>query len=209
MFGRRTPPDPVVEEQEELDVAQGKGRATPKRKEAEAARKKRMTPPRNRKEASALHRERVKEQRGKQREAMAGVGDDRFLPARDQGPVKKLIRDYIDSRRTIGEFLIPVFLVMFVVAIRAVAASPQYIGTFAWLAVLALLAVDSVRIVRGVKTRGQRAVRGGRDARHHDVRPDAVLADATATAAEVDRTSRRRGLTKRRPGYSASSDIGP
>jgi len=150
VFGRRPPPGPSVEEQEALDVAQGKGRATPKRKEAEAARKKRMTPPRNRKEASALHKERVKEQRGKQRQALAGVGDDRFLPARDQGPVKKLIRDYVDSHRTIGEFLIPVFLLLFVVA--AVAA--QYtaaLGTYAWLAVIALLAVDSVRIVRGVK----------------------------------------------------------
>jgi hypothetical protein len=150
LFGRRTPTDPVVDEQEELDVAQGKGRATPKRKEAEAARKKRMTPPRNRKEASALHRQRVKEQRGKQREAMAGVGDDRYLPARDQGPVKKFIRDYIDSRRTIGEFLIPVFLVMFMVSIL-LSSITQYVGTFAWVAVLVLLTFDSVRIIRGVK----------------------------------------------------------
>jgi hypothetical protein len=150
LFGRRTPTDPVVEEQEELDAAQGKGRATPKRKEAEAARKKRMTPPRNRNEANALHRQRVKEQRGKQREAMAGVGDDRFLPTRDQGPVKKFIRDYVDSRRTIGEFLIPVFLVMFMASIL-LSSITQYVGTFAWVAVLVLLTFDSVRILRGVK----------------------------------------------------------
>jgi hypothetical protein len=140
----------VVEEQEEFDAAQGKGRATPKRKEAEAARKKRMTPPRNRKEASALHRERVKQQRSKQREALAGAGDDRFLPARDQGTVKKFIRNYVDSRRTIGEFLIPVFVLMFLVSILLSSITP-YIGTFAWLAVLVLLAVDSVRILRGLK----------------------------------------------------------
>lgn len=150
MFGRRTPTDPSVEEQEDLDAAQGKGRATPKRKEAEAARKKRMTPPRNRKEASALHKARVKEERGKQRLAMAGAGDDRFLPARDQGAVKKFIRDYIDSRRTIGEFLIPVFLVVFLLSIVLSGITP-YVGTFAWVAVLALLAIDSVRVLRGVK----------------------------------------------------------
>jgi DUF3043 family protein len=150
VFGRRTSTDPAVEEQEALDAAQGKGRATPKRKEAEAARKKRMTPPRNRKEASALHRERVKEQRSKQREALAGAGDDRFLPARDRGPVKKFIRNYIDSRRTIGEFLIPVFLLMFLASILLSTITP-YVGTFAWLAVLVLLTLDSVRITRGVK----------------------------------------------------------
>ncbi len=134
----------------ELDEVQGKGRATPKRREAEAARKKRMTPPRNRKEAGAMRRQRVKEQRLKQREAMSGVGDDRFLPSRDRGPVKKLIRDYVDSRRTIGEFLIPVFLGMFVLS--AVASQyTQYVGTFAWLGVLVLLGIDSVRILRGVR----------------------------------------------------------
>jgi Protein of unknown function (DUF3043) len=150
VFGRRTPTDPSVDAQEELDAAQGKGRATPKRKEAEAARKKRMTPPRNKKEASALHRERVKEQRGKQRQAMAGAGDDRYLPTRDQGPVKKLVRNYVDSHRTIGEFLIPGFLLIFLLSIL-LSGLTQYVGTFAWLTVLLLLAVDSVRVLRGVK----------------------------------------------------------
>lgn len=150
MFGRRTPTEPSAEEQAELDAAQGKGRATPKRREAEAARKKRMTPPRTRKESSALRKERLLEQRTKTRAAMAGVGDDKFLPARDRGPVKKLIRDYIDSRRTVGEFLIPVFLLMFLLAVL-LSQWTQSLGTFAWLAVLILLALDSVRIVRGVK----------------------------------------------------------
>lgn len=150
MFGRRTPTEPSPQEQAELDTAQGKGRATPKRKEAEDARKKRMTPPRTRKEASALRKERLQEQRAKTRAAMAGGGDDRYLPARDRGPVKKIIRDYIDSRRTFGEFLIPAFLLMFLLAVL-LSPYTQYIGTFAWLTVLILLALDSVRILRGVK----------------------------------------------------------
>jgi len=150
LFGRRTTNDPVVAEPEDLETSQGKGHATPKRKEAEAARKKRMTPPKSRKEASALRRERVKEQRGKQREALAGGGDDRYLPARDQGPVKRLIRNYIDSRRTIGEFLIPAFLVLFMLSIL-LSSVTQYVGTFAWLAILGVLAVDSVRVLKGVR----------------------------------------------------------
>lgn len=153
MFGRRSSTNAEMEAEAALDTesAAGKGHATPKRKEAEAARKKRMSPPRSRKEANALHKQRAREQRGKQREALAGSGDDRFLPARDRGPVKKLVRDYVDSRRTIGEFLIPVFLLMF---LGAIVLSPitSYVGTYAWLLILVLLVLDSVRIVRGVKS---------------------------------------------------------
>jgi len=129
----------------------GKGRATPKRSEAEAQRKKRLAPPRNKKEANALNRERVKEQRVKQREALAGGGDDKYLPARDRGPVKKFIRDYVDSHRTLGEFLIPLFMVMFLLAI-VLAPYTQFIGSFSWLVVLGALALDSVRILRGLRT---------------------------------------------------------
>lgn len=150
MFGRRTPTEPEVDEQADLEAAQGKGHATPKRKEAEAARKKRMTPPKSRKEANALHRERVKEQRAKQRQALGGAGDDRYLPGRDQGPVKKLVRDYIDTHRTIGEFLIPVFLGMFLLSL-VLAPYTAYVGTYAWMTVIVLLGLDSVRILRGVK----------------------------------------------------------
>lgn len=153
MFGRRSASDAAeaaaAAEQAEFEAAQGKGRATPKRKEAEALRKKRLAPPRNKKEANALHRERVREQRVKTRAAMSGTGDDRFLPARDQGPVKKLIRNYVDSHRTIGEFLIPAFLLVFVFGILLA----QYAAytPILWIAVLVALAADSVRVLRGVR----------------------------------------------------------
>ncbi len=202
------PTDRAVEEPEELDVAQGKGRATPKRKEAEAARKKRMTPPRNKKEASALHRERVKEQRGKQREAMAGGGDDRYLPTRDQGPVKKLIRNYIDSRRTIGEFLIPVFLLMFLVSIL-LSSITQYVGTFAWLAVLVLLGLDSRPRHRGVKK--VVAERFGAD-ETRGITMYALMRSWQMRRLRLPKATVRPGdhdLSGRSARYSASSDIGP
>lgn len=158
MFGRRTASDAADTQPSTdartgsgaTDMALGKGRATPKRKEAEALRKKRLSAPRTKKEANALSRERVKEQRAKQREALAGGGDDKYLPARDRGPVKKFVRDYVDSRRTLGEFLIPLFLVMFMLAL-VLAPYTQLIGSFAWLVVLVALALDSVRIMRGVR----------------------------------------------------------
>ncbi|MGH3447377.1 MAG: DUF3043 domain-containing protein [Nocardioidaceae bacterium] len=150
VFGRRTSSDPAADESSQREaMPEGKGHPTPKRKESEAARKKRMAPPRNKKEANKLHRERMKAQRVKQREAMQG-GDDRYLPARDQGKVKRFIRDYVDVHRTIGEFLIPIFIIIFVlVYIRTAWAAAM--GTYMWIVILLLLAFDSTRIVRGVK----------------------------------------------------------
>ncbi len=158
MFGRRSASEAAEQDAPTsvgggsgaTDMTLGKGRATPKRKEAEAQRKKRLTPPRNKKEASALNRQRVKEQRVKQREALSGSGDDKYLPARDRGPVKKFARDYVDSHRTLGEFLIPVFVTMFLLALL-LSPYTQFIGSFAWLVVLAALALDSVRIMRGMR----------------------------------------------------------
>src|SRR5947208_16227608 len=80
----------------------GKGRPTPKRRDAQ---KRRGTPtPTNRKEASKLRRERMREQRSQQRQALL-TGDERHLPARDAGPAKRLARDVVDARFTIGSCL--------------------------------------------------------------------------------------------------------
>ena len=43
----------------------------------------------------------------KQREALAS-GDERYLPARDKGPVRKFTRDYVDSRFRVAEFFLPI-----------------------------------------------------------------------------------------------------
>jgi hypothetical protein len=149
VFGRRTSSEQAADPAPGEAKTGGKGRPTPSRKDAEAARKKRMTPPRTRKEANALHRERMKAQRSKMRQAME-TGDERYLPARDAGPVKKYVRDYVDSHRTIGQFLIPIFVAIFVlVYIRTPWAAA--LGSLAWMVVLAALVVDSVRIMWGVK----------------------------------------------------------
>lgn len=154
MFGRRTSsePDQVEREAAKLETPQGKGRATPKRKEAEAARKKRLSPPKSRKEAAAMRRERMREARVKQRQAMTGTGEDKYLPARDQGPVKKYIRDYVDSRRTIGEFLIPVFIAVLIIGILMANVAPEstFAASASWVIVMIAFVIDSVRISRGV-----------------------------------------------------------
>jgi hypothetical protein len=89
----------------------GKGRPTPTRKEAEAARKQALKKPRNRKEAAAYRREKVRIERGKMQDAMK-TGDDRYLPAADKGPVRRFARDYVDARWSVMEFALPLLLVI-------------------------------------------------------------------------------------------------
>ncbi len=164
VFGRRTTNDESAAQAPEVEEKPGgKGRPTPSRKEAEAARKKRMTPPRNRKEAAALQRQRMKETRKKQRAAMDS-GDERYLPARDQGPVKSFIRNYVDSRYTIGQFMLPGFFVIFALFYVNQEWAAR-LSSSAFLTVFLLVIIDSIRIRRGVRTGikerfGDEAVKG-------------------------------------------------
>jgi hypothetical protein len=41
-------------------------------------------------------------------------GEESALPARDKGPAKKWVRNYIDSRRTIGEYFLPTIMLVLV-----------------------------------------------------------------------------------------------
>jgi Protein of unknown function (DUF3043) len=100
----------------------GKGRPTPSRKDAEAARKAAYKKPRNRKEASALRREKMSAERAKMQSAMQ-TGDDRYLPAADKGPVRRFARDYVDARYSVMEFALPILLV---VSLVGVVFSRQY-----------------------------------------------------------------------------------
>jgi hypothetical protein len=88
-----------------------KGRPTPSRKEAEAARKQAIKVPRDPKAAKAAERDRARETRAKQMEALRG-GDERYLPARDQGPVKKFARYWVDSRFQLASYFLPLALVI-------------------------------------------------------------------------------------------------
>lgn len=105
--------------------AGGKGRPTPTRREAEAARKAALKKPRNRKEASAYRREKVRIERAKMQDAMK-TGDDRYLPAADKGPVRRFARDFVDARWSVMEFALPVLLVISLLGVVFSAA-------FAWL----------------------------------------------------------------------------
>ena len=86
-----------------------KGRPTPTRKEAEAARRAKAKAPMDKKTAQKVLRERRADTNAKVREGMK-TGDERYLPARDRGPVKRFIRDFVDARLSIAEFLLPLLI---------------------------------------------------------------------------------------------------
>ncbi|MEO8328727.1 MAG: DUF3043 domain-containing protein [Candidatus Nanopelagicales bacterium] len=92
---------------------QGKGRPTPKRREAEAARKNKAAPPKDRKDAKS----RMREERAKERQrtqAALRSGDERHYPARDQGKARHIARNWVDGRRNVGELFWPLVIVALV-----------------------------------------------------------------------------------------------
>lgn len=140
MFGRKEPPaEPPAEE---AAPASGKGRPTPSRKEAEAARKQSLKLPKDPKAARRAARERDREARAQQRAALM-AGDERALPARDQGPVKRYVRDFVDSRFTIAEYFIFVALAVLVLGFIP---NPvvQFAVSISWMALIALVAFDEI-----------------------------------------------------------------
>ncbi len=98
---------PAAETPEETAarLTQGKGAPTPTRREQEAARKRPLVPT-DRKEAARVAKARI---------GMA-AGDERYLTARDRGQQRRYVRDYVDARFSIGEFLIPVMLLVIVLS---------------------------------------------------------------------------------------------
>lgn len=88
----------------------GKGRPTPTRKEAEAAAKARAKTPRTRKELAAAQRSARSDSTKTVRQGMRD-GDERYYPARDKGPERRFVRDFVDVRFSLVELVIPLLLI--------------------------------------------------------------------------------------------------
>jgi len=82
-----------------------KDRPTPTRKEAEAARRQRLTTTLSKKEARAAASRHSRAERMK------------AISAREAAPEKVLMRDYIDARFNLGEFLLPSVVVILAITI--------------------------------------------------------------------------------------------
>ncbi len=141
-------------EAESVDVPAkpgGKGRPTPTRKEAEAARKERARAPRTRKEQAQRQRgTRGKGESSATIRAGMKAGDERYLLARDKGPVRRFIRDFVDSRFSIVELLIPLLLVTLVLGYTGVPSLVALSSTL-MIAVLAVTVLDALMLRRRLR----------------------------------------------------------
>jgi hypothetical protein len=140
---------PVTDSTQTRDPQAPKGRPTPKRSEAQGQRRSVANTPTNRKEAAKRQRDERRAQMEKQRQALAS-GDERYLPTRDKGPVRKLARDFVDSRFCVAEFFLPLAVVILVLSMVRI-AQLQNIALLLWLFVIVLIVVDSIGIAIRLK----------------------------------------------------------
>jgi hypothetical protein len=116
-----------------------KNKPTPKRNA------KKITPalaPTASKEARKAERESARRRRMEMRQLYL-KGDERALPKRDKGPVRKFARDYVDSRWSIAEFFLPLLMVVLILT-----AMPSV--TIKVLATLVMYVVVLVSVLDGV-----------------------------------------------------------
>ncbi|WP_177228538.1 DUF3043 domain-containing protein [Amycolatopsis sacchari] len=129
----------------------GKGRATPKRREAEGKRRGPVAPPpRTTREAMKRNRElrksnpQTKEERraaAKERQARMAAGDERYLLPRDKGPVKAYVRDLVDSRRSLTGLFMPLAIVVLLIMFSPFPLLQQYV-TLICMVLLVAIAIE-------------------------------------------------------------------
>ncbi|WP_225831053.1 DUF3043 domain-containing protein [Streptomyces sp. NK08204] len=131
----------VTDSKQPRDPQAKKGRPTPKRSEAQSQRRSLAVTPANRKEAAKRQREERRLELQRQRLALAG-GDERYLPLRDKGPVRKFARDWVDARFNVAEFFLPLAVVILVLTVVRV-PQVQTIALLMWLIVIVLIVLDA------------------------------------------------------------------
>jgi hypothetical protein len=146
MFTRRKKNDPTdAGSRASTPVTEGgKGRPTPSRKQAEAERKQRL------KAAAEGDRKAQRREAAAARAATRNrivAGDEQVLAGRDRGPVRKLARNLVDERRTVGEYFL--FLAIGVLVIGLVPAFALF-SQFLLIGVIFALVFDSYRTHRRV-----------------------------------------------------------
>ena len=127
-----------------------KNRPTPKRKDQEAARRQPLVVA-DRKQAKKLDRAKRNEQMYRTRQAML-TGDESGLPARDKGPVRRYIRDHIDARWNLAEFMLPVMLIVLALSFLRTNEILFFVTILTY-AILLTAIVDTLLMWRGLRKR--------------------------------------------------------
>ena len=132
-----------------MSTQESKGRPTPKRKEAESKRKVSSLAPIVTKDQKRASKAQAREDRVAQRAAYLR-GDESALPSRDRGPARRFVRNYVDSRRSTGEYFLPT---IFVVLVFTLIPNPIIqIGAIVLMYAMLLVAViDGIVLSRKIK----------------------------------------------------------
>ena len=143
--------------------ADAERRRTPKQSE-QVARNRRPLVPEDRKEAKRQMQDKMRAEREKARLGFER-GDDKYLPARDKGPVRRYVRDFVDARLSIGTLAMPM---MIVVLVLTFINDPQWrlIANIVLWGFVAVVVLDSILMAWQLR-RAIRAKFGAKDAKGH------------------------------------------
>jgi hypothetical protein len=122
------------------------GKATPKRKQGG---RKVEPPPSNRREATKRMREQQRESRAEARAGMI-AGEEKYLPPRDKGPERALVRDIVDARRNLASYFLFVLLFVLMVSFLRSPALVLYANMFFYVYILGVVG-DSFLLTRRIK----------------------------------------------------------
>lgn len=125
-------------------VPSGKGKPTPKRRVAEAQRRTSVIA-----QGGGKRRE-TREQYAARREAMKR-GDESALLPRDRGQARRFARDYVDSRRSIANYFMPVGLPVILLTYTGIPVFTLLGMLTLWVFVVGIV-VDSVIMTRRLRT---------------------------------------------------------
>jgi len=146
----------------------GKGRPTPKRRDAENRRRGPVAPaPLTAKEArerrKALRKSQTKEERkaaAAQRRSEAAerrnrmlAGEEKYLLPRDRGPVRAYVRDLVDSRRNLVGLFMPLALVL-ILSMFLGPVVQQYV-TLAMFVMMLLMIIEGIYLGRMVNKKAR------------------------------------------------------
>lgn len=94
--------------------AAGKGKPTPKRRDQEAAHQRALVL--DPKASTKEKRAKVRERRAKEQQALL-TGDEKHMPMEHRGPERRFIRDFIDARTGLGEYLMPASIAFVIISL--------------------------------------------------------------------------------------------
>ena len=133
-------PQPQPEPPASILPGSKKDRPTPTRREAEAARRQRVNRSLTKKQARAAASRQSRSERL------------RVMSARERTPEKALMRDYIDARRNLGEYLLPsVVVILAITVLGAYWPNVTLVSTMAMYLFILAVFVDGYLMWRGFK----------------------------------------------------------